>query len=88
MTSGTPVAVVVDEPKLERMSERTTPVSSRTLGWLVPCEPSPGYGPAVSSGMREHDPPVVPSSVVGLLSQPSSFSAPRLIPKLAATRIS
>ncbi|WP_232075588.1 hypothetical protein [Phytohabitans suffuscus] len=35
-------------PKLERMSERTMPLSSSTLG---PFEPSPGYGPAVSSGI-------------------------------------
>src|SRR5436190_597964 len=35
--------------KLERTSLRTTPVSGRTLG---PFEPSPGYGPSVSCGMR------------------------------------
>jgi len=39
MVSGTPSAVVVDEPKLERMSLRTMPESSSTLG---PFEPSPG----------------------------------------------
>ena len=44
--SGTPAAVVVDEPKLDRMSDRTIPESSRTL---TPLDPSPGYGPAVSS---------------------------------------
>jgi hypothetical protein len=43
-----PCATVVDEPKLERMSRRTTPVCDRTSG---PFEPSPGKGPAVSSGM-------------------------------------
>ena len=48
MVSGTPVAVVVELPKLERMSWRTTPLCSRMSG---PLEPSPGYGPAVSSGM-------------------------------------
>ena len=35
-------------PKLERMSLRTTPLWLRTSG---PFEPSPGNGPAVSSGM-------------------------------------
>ena len=35
------------EPKLEVMSLRTMPLSVSTL---VPLEPSPGYGPAVSSG--------------------------------------
>ena len=43
---GTPVATVVDEPKLDVMSLRTMPLSARTFG---PLEPSPGYGPAVSS---------------------------------------
>ena len=47
MVSGTPSATVVDEPKLERMSLRTMPESSSTL---MPFDPSPGYGPAVSSG--------------------------------------
>src|SRR5215813_13638240 len=45
--SGTPSAVVVELPKLDRMSVRTIPDSSSTSG---PFEPSPGYGPAVSSG--------------------------------------
>ncbi len=45
--SGTPSATVVDEPKLERMSLRTMPESSSTF---TPFEPSPGYGPPVSSG--------------------------------------
>ncbi|MEK6438808.1 hypothetical protein [Pseudonocardia sp. T1-2H] len=39
IVSGTPSAVVVDEPKLDRMSRRTTPASSRTFG---PLEPSAG----------------------------------------------
>jgi hypothetical protein len=47
IVSGTPCATVVDEPKLARMSLRTMPESSRTL---TPLEPSPGYGPPVSSG--------------------------------------
>ena len=53
MVSGTPSAVVVDEPKLERMSLRTMPESSSTLG---PFEPSPGKGPAVSSGTSVRSP--------------------------------
>jgi len=36
------------DPKLVVMSLRTMPVSVRTL---TPLEPSPGYGPAVSSGI-------------------------------------
>ena len=48
MVSGTPLAVVFDEPKLDRMSLRTIPLWPRTFG---PFEPSPGNGPAVSSGM-------------------------------------
>src|SRR6476620_5093093 len=45
---GTPSAVVVDVPKLERMSPRMIPLSVSTSGPLVP---SPGYGPLVSSGI-------------------------------------
>jgi hypothetical protein len=47
IVSGTPCATVADEPKLERMSLRTMPESSSTF---TPFEPSPGYGPPVSSG--------------------------------------
>src|SRR5215217_8048419 len=43
-----PVALVVEVPKLEVMSSRTMPLWFRTFG---PFEPSPGYGPPVSSGM-------------------------------------
>jgi hypothetical protein len=32
ISRGTPSAVVVEEPKLERMSPRTMPESSSTLG--------------------------------------------------------
>ena len=46
--SGTPSALVLEVPKLEVMSFRTTPEAARTFG---PLEPSPGYGPAVSSGI-------------------------------------
>ena len=45
--SGTPSATVVDDPKLARMSLRTIPESSSTS---TPFDPSPGYGPPVSSG--------------------------------------
>ena len=47
MVSGMPSALVVLEPKLEVMSLRTMPLSVSTF---APLEPSPGYGPAVSSG--------------------------------------
>ncbi|MEU4693476.1 hypothetical protein [Actinoplanes sp. NPDC023714] len=49
---GTPSAVVDESPKLDRMSLRTIPLSSSTSG---PFEPSPGYGPAVSSGISPDD---------------------------------
>src|SRR3954454_5608417 len=45
---GTPSAVPLISPKLDRMSLRTMSLSVSTLG---PLEPSPGYGPAVSSGI-------------------------------------
>ena len=48
MLSGTPSASVVLDPKLEVMSLRTMPLSVSTF---APLEPSPGYGPAVSSGI-------------------------------------
>ena len=43
-----PSAVPLAEPKLDRMSLRTIPDSVSTFG---PFEPSPGYGPDVSSGI-------------------------------------
>ena len=39
MVRGTPVATVVEDPKLERMSLRTMPAWFNTL---APFEPSPG----------------------------------------------
>ena len=60
MVSATPSAVPERPAKLERMSLRTTPVWLRTL---APLEPSPGYGPAVSSGILLHEPLPVPVSV-------------------------
>src|SRR4051812_10141591 len=52
MRSGTPSAVPENEPKLDRMSWRTTPLWVSTSG---PFDPSPGYGPAVSSGVSVRD---------------------------------
>jgi hypothetical protein len=49
---GTPSARPLAAPKLERMSPRTMPESVSTFG---PFEPSPGYGPAVSSGISPVD---------------------------------
>src|SRR2546426_7440656 len=48
MLSGTPWAMPDADPKLDRMSLRTTPLWVRTSG---PFDPSPGYGPPVSSGI-------------------------------------
>src|SRR5215204_1672754 len=48
MVSGTPCASPLAEPKLARMSLRTIPLWVKALG---PLEPSPGNGPAVSSGI-------------------------------------
>ena len=71
-----------------RMSLRTTPLSVRTLG---PFEPSPGYGPAVSWGIRLLQvlpvPPVVTPPVslgAALLSQPRSGRAASPTPSRAA----
>ncbi|MGC4082344.1 MAG: hypothetical protein QM736_09625 [Vicinamibacterales bacterium] len=55
--------------KLERMSLRTTPVVDSTFG---PFEPSPGYGPSVSSGIVLHEladvvPPLLPVVVVDVV---------------------
>ena len=56
MSRPTPLAAPVALPKLVRMSLRTTPSCASTSG---PLEPSPGYGPAVSSGMVVHSAAVV-----------------------------
>src|SRR5439155_15273895 len=45
---GTPSAVPVEGPKLDRMSFRTTPDCASAF---TPLDPSPGNGPAVSSGI-------------------------------------
>jgi hypothetical protein len=47
---GTPSATPEALPKLFVMSSRTTPLSVRTFG---PLDPSPGNGPAVSSGISD-----------------------------------
>src|SRR5213075_3183702 len=60
IVSGTPPATFVEVPKLERMSLLTTPLWVRTSG---PFEPSPGNGPAVSSGITAQSAPVVPPVV-------------------------
>src|SRR6185369_9338342 len=60
MVNGTPPASVVDVPKLDRMSLRTTPLWVSTSG---PFEPSPGKGPAVSSGITAQSVAVVASIV-------------------------
>jgi hypothetical protein len=48
MPSGTPSAFVVLDPKLDVMSLRTMPLWVSTF---APLDPSPGYGPDVSSGI-------------------------------------
>jgi len=54
--------VVVDEPKLLRMSLRTTPLCVSTFDTMpfTVFEPSDGYGPFVSVGSARHVPLVVP----------------------------
>ena len=80
--SGTPVAVPENSPKLERMSLRTTPLSVSTSG---PLEPSPGNGPAVSSGMTAQVAPVVaaaPTLAVGLATADGAQAANATTPAL------
>jgi hypothetical protein len=52
---GTPAATPLAPAMLMRMSLRTMPESSKALAMplLFEFEPSPGYGPAVSSGITE-----------------------------------
>src|SRR5213076_2148282 len=61
MVRGTPWARPLAEPKLGRMSRRTIPLWVSTLG---PFDPSPGKGPAVSSGMGVA---VSPAAVAGVV---------------------
>jgi len=99
IVSGTPLAVPDKPAKLERISLRTTPLRPSTFG---PFDPSPGYGPCVSFGIRLHADDVVPPLVVvvvvvvlsvvdvgdvGVLPpQPKSWNAPPLTPARAAHR--
>src|SRR5260221_2311628 len=89
IVSGTPAATPDAEPKLDRMSFLTTPLWARTSG---PFDPSPGKGPAVSSGIGSQlalepvvtvDPgvlPAVPAAVDAELR-----SAPGVQPKIVKT---
>src|SRR5262245_36448941 len=91
--SGTPSALPDKPAKLERMSLRTTPLAPSTLG---PFDPSPGYGPCVSSGILVvHTLPlvvvveldvVVALGEVLLFEQPTSCSALTPAPSRAAIR--
>src|SRR3982750_3348041 len=56
---GTPSAVPLISPKLDRMSLRTIPLCSSTSG---PLEPSPGYGQAGSSGISQDAVAAVPDA--------------------------
>ncbi len=83
MVRGTPSATVVDEPKLEVMSARTIPLSESTSG---PLEPSPGNGPAVSSGMTSQAPPaaaadVLPAAPVVVEAETRSSAQPAMASK-------
>src|SRR5437868_13889869 len=94
IVSGTPSAIPARPAKLDRMSFRTTPLRPSTLG---PFDPSPGYGPCVSSGIRLlHDDVPPAGAVVGfaeasvglvvLLEHASNCNAPTLAPNRAASR--
>src|SRR5262245_13782042 len=93
MVSGTPSARPDSPAKLERMSLRTTPDWPSTLG---PLDPSPGNGPAVSSGilvLQLELPDVVVDVVevvaLGAVSepaQPANCSTPTPAPSRAAIR--
>ncbi|WP_367616046.1 hypothetical protein [Phycicoccus avicenniae] len=71
-----PGAVALASPKLLVMSERTTPDCSRTS---APFEPSPGYGPAVSSGISTRSvaasPDVLPAAGVAAADDPDPLEA-------------
>src|SRR5687768_6153987 len=83
MVSSTPSATPLAPAMLARMSLRTMPVRASAL---APLEPSPGYGPAVSSGIVEHveEPPsgLSPASTSGTAS-PSSVHPSRNSPPTA-----
>src|SRR6266545_260731 len=85
IVSGTPSAVPLADPKLERMSLRTMPDWVSTLG---PLEPSPGYGPAVSCGISsqvaERDPVGVEVAVDAADEPPESGPHPARVASPAA----
>src|SRR5258706_14678311 len=73
MVSGTPPATFVDVPKLDRISLLTTPLWVRTSG---PLEPSPGKGPAVSSGITAQSAaPAVAPAVAAALAEADEAAA-------------
>src|SRR3954453_22155723 len=78
IVSGTPSATVVDVPKLDRMSLRTTPLWVRTSG---PLDPSPGNGPGVSSGMTVQSSAAAPAADAppAAADAPSADSEPLLL---------
>ena len=85
--SGTPCATVDDDPKLAVMSLRTASLSVRTFG---PFDPSPGNGPAVSSGIGVQldassaaevaEPAVVTAAVLPLAATVSVVAAVAVVP--------
>ena len=80
---GTPSAVVVDSPKLVRMSLRTMPLSPSASG---PLEPSPGYGPAVASGISPPDAPAVAEDDDVVPVAPQAASPNATVPRPNACR--
>ena len=87
---GTPSAVPDSDPKLDVMSLRTTSLSVSTFG---PFEPSPGNGPAVSSGIAvvtfdpvlDVDDEVVDDDVVAVVPDVAVASDLLFDPQAAAT---
>jgi hypothetical protein len=89
IVSGTPAATPDAVPKLDRMSFLMTPVCARTSG---PFDPSPGKGPAVSSGIGSQlaAEPVVAVDPVVLPAVPAALAAelnraPGVQPKIVNT---
>src|SRR4029453_10512741 len=84
MVSGTPSATPDADPKLLVMSLRTIPLSVRML---PPVDPSPGWGPAVSSGI-ELPSDAVPAEVLAPAEPPASPSSLPVTPHPARTTAS
>lgn len=87
---GTPSATPPADPMLAVRSLRTTPLSARTSGPFVP---SPGNGPAVSSGIAAPVVALAEAVVVELVaadgapsSEPHAASAAALAPVAIAPR--